>query len=95
MISKKNKNAAIKADIERIEIIKAKKILNATSVEILNLKSTTQTLASNLEQSLLLFISGSRGVTSFTDFSQDDRNSLRSIINNTESLSALFMKEVG
>jgi hypothetical protein len=93
--SKKNKEAAIKADKERVEIVKAMKVLEATSTEITNLKSTTQTLATNLEQSLILFISKTKNVKSFTAFSQDERNLLRAIINNTEGLSALFMKEVG
>jgi hypothetical protein len=93
--SKKNKEAAIKADKERVEIVKAMKVLEATSTEITTLKSTTQTLATNLEQSLILFISKTKNVKSFTAFSQDERNLLRAIINNTEGLSALFMKEVG
>jgi hypothetical protein len=92
--SKKNKEAAIKADKERVEIVKATRVLDATSTEITNLKSSTQTLATNLEQSLISFISKTKNVKSFTVFSQNERNLLRAIINNTESLSALFMKEV-
>ncbi|HGI1702944.1 TPA: hypothetical protein ACJQG5_001725, partial [Streptococcus pyogenes] len=87
--------AAIKADQERIEVVKATKILDGTSIEITALKDSTQKLASNLEQSLIAFISNTKNVKSFIDFSQDERNFLRAIINNTESLSALFMKEVG
>ncbi|MED3789195.1 hypothetical protein P4576_18615 [Peribacillus frigoritolerans] len=93
--SKKNKEAAIKADKERVEIVKSTRVLDATSTEIINLKSSTQSMATKLEQSLISFISNTKHVKSFTDFSQDERNSLRAIINNTESLSALFMKEVG
>lgn len=93
--SKKNKEAAIKADKERVKIVKATKILDATNHEIMNLRHTTQTLAVKLEQSLISFLSLSKNIQSFTDFSQDQRDYLRSIINNTESLSALFMKEVG
>ena len=93
--SKKNKEAAIKADKERVEIVKATKVLDATSIEITNLKSTTQKLATKLEQSLISFTSKTKNVKSFTAFTQDERNLLRTIINNTESLSALFMKEVG
>ncbi|MDA2599396.1 hypothetical protein PDQ40_27600 [Bacillus cereus group sp. Bc061] len=93
--SKKNRDAAIKADQERIEVVKATKILDGTSIEITALKDSTQKLASNLEQSLIAFISNTKNVKSFIDFSQDERNFLRAIINNTESLSALFMKEVG
>ena len=93
--SKKNKVAAIKADKERVEMVKATRVLDATSIEINNLKSTTQMLATKLEQSLISFISNTRNIKSFTAFSQDERNLLRAMINKTESLSALFMKEVG
>lgn len=92
--SKKNKEAAIKADKERVEIVKATRVLDATTTEITNLKSSTQTLASNLEKSLISFINNTKNINSFTAFSQDERHLLRAIINNTESLSALFMKEV-
>ncbi|MGG3569427.1 hypothetical protein ABET11_22520 [Priestia megaterium] len=95
VVSKNNKKAAIKADEERVEIVKSIKILEATSTEISNLKSLTQSLASNIEQSLILFSSNTKHIKSFTEFSQDERNMLRAIINNTESLSKLFMKEVG
>lgn len=93
--NKKNKDAAIKANKERTEIVKATKVLDAASNEIVQLRSTTKMLAQKLEQSLLLFLDETRHVESFTSFSQDERNTLRSIINNTESLSALFMKEIG
>ncbi|MEH7502936.1 hypothetical protein V7152_13160 [Neobacillus drentensis] len=92
--SKKNKEAAIKADKERVEIVKSTKILEATSFEIINLESLTQSLASKLEQSLISFISNTKHVKSFTSFSQDERNLLRAIINNTASLSKLFMKDI-
>ncbi|MED4002644.1 hypothetical protein [Priestia aryabhattai] len=94
-ISKKNKKTAIKVDEERVEIVKSIRILQATSIKINNLKSLTQSLANNLEQDLILFISNTKHVKSFSEFSEDERNKLRAIINNTESLSALFMKEVG
>lgn len=93
--NKKNKEAAINAEKERVEIEKATRILDATSIEINNLKSTTQSLATNLDQSLISFVSKNKQVKSFTEFSQDNRNLLRAIINNTESLSKLFMKEIG
>ncbi|AKP78615.1 hypothetical protein AS52_03654 [Priestia megaterium Q3] len=94
-ISKKNKKTAIKVDEERVEIVKSIRVLQATSIKINNLKSLTQSLANNLEQDLILFISNTKHVKSFTEFSEDERNKLRAIINNTESLSKLFMKEVG
>jgi hypothetical protein len=91
----KNKEAAIKADKERVEIVKATRVLDATSIEITNLKSTTQALATNLEQSLISFTSKTKNIKTFTAFSKDERNLLRAIINNTEGLSALFMKGIG
>ncbi|MCL6604977.1 MAG: hypothetical protein K6T94_19100 [Paenibacillus sp.] len=95
LASKKNKDAAIKADKERVEIVKATRVLEATDAEIVHLKESTQKLATGLEQSLLTFTGTARAIRSFTEFSQDQREVLRAIINNTESLSALFMKEVG
>lgn len=94
-ISKKNKKTAIKADEERVEIVKSVRILEATSTEISKLKSLTQSLANNLELDLILFTSNTKHVKSFTEFSQSERNKLRAIINITESLSKLFMKEIG
>jgi hypothetical protein len=93
--NKKNKEAAIKADKERVDIVKATRVLQATTTEIYELKKTTQKLAEELEQSLLSHISHTKHIKSFTDFSQEERNTLRAIINNTESLSQLFMKEIG
>ncbi|MFJ7971735.1 hypothetical protein [Psychrobacillus sp. NPDC096389] len=93
--NKKNKEAAIKADQERIEVVKATKILDATSLEVTQLTSSTQSLSTNLEQGLLQFTSGVKHIDSYTAFSQEERNMLRSLINSTESLSALFMKEIG
>ncbi|AIQ52137.1 hypothetical protein [Paenibacillus sp. FSL R7-0331] len=95
LANKKNKEAAIKADNERVEIVKATRVLEATNTEIVHLKESTQKLATGLEQSLLTFTGAVRSIRSFTEFSQDQRDVLRAIINNTESLSALFMKEVG
>ena len=93
--SKKNKEAAIKANKERTEVAKATRVLEAASTEIINLKSATQKLTTELDRSLLSFNDNTKEIKSFTDFSQEQRNLLRSIINNTESLSSLFMKEVG
>ncbi|MBP2112770.1 hypothetical protein [Paenibacillus silagei] len=95
LASKKNKDAAIKADKERVEIVKATRVLEATDAEIVHLKESTQKLAIGLEQSLLTFTGTARSIRSYTEFSQDQRDILRAIINNTESMSALFMKEVG
>lgn len=95
LATKKNKEVAIKADKERVEVIKASKILEATSKEITKLNATTETLATNIEQSLISFVSNTRRVKSYPEFSQEEKNLLRALLNNTESLSALFNKEIG
>jgi uncharacterized phage infection (PIP) family protein YhgE len=92
--NKKNKEAAIKADKERVEIVKSTRILEGTTTEIEKLKELTQSLAVKLEQSLISFVSRTKHATTFKSYSQEERDLLRTMINNTESLSALFMKEV-
>lgn len=93
--SKKNKDAAIKADKERIEINKDKRKLQATTLEISKLLDTTKELTTQLNQSILQFVINTKDIKSFLQFSQDQRDEIRTIINNTESLSQLFMKEIG
>jgi len=93
--NKKNKEAAIKADKERVEVVKETKILDATASKITQLNSTTQSLATKLEQSLISFVSSTKHIKSYTSFLKAERDSLRAIINNTQSLSAMFMKELG
>ncbi|MGB6406152.1 MAG: hypothetical protein WBF39_01675 [Planococcus donghaensis] len=95
LATKKNKEVAIKADKERVEVIKASKILEATSKEITKLNASTETLATNIEQTLISFVSNTRRVKSYAEFSQEEKNLLRALLNNTESLSALFNKEIG
>lgn len=93
--NKKNKDAAIKADKERIEINKDKRKLQATTLEISKLLNTTKELTTQLNQSILQFVINTKDIKSFLQFSQDLRDEIRAIINNTESLSQLFMKEIG
>lgn len=95
LATKKNKEVAIKADKERVEVIKASKILEATSIEITKLNASTETLATNIEQSFISFVSQAKRKKSYTDFSDDEKNQLRALLNNTESLSVLFKKEIG
>lgn len=93
--NKKNKEAAIKAESERVEVVKATLVLEATSREISELNNSTESLAVNIEQRLISFVGNTKRINSYTEFSQDEKNLLRALINNTESLSALFMKEIG
>ncbi|WP_033542832.1 hypothetical protein [Planococcus sp. CAU13] len=94
LANKKNKEVAIKADKERVEVIKASKVLDATTAEIIKLNASTETLSTNIEQSLITFVSNTKRVKSYTEFSQEEKELLRALLNNTESLSALFKKEV-
>ncbi|MDN7227343.1 hypothetical protein QWY15_08575 [Planococcus sp. N064] len=95
LANKKNKEAAIKADKERVNVIKAIKVLDATATEITKLNASTERLATNIEQCLISFVSNAKSVKSYTEFSQDEKDLLRALINNTESLSVLFKKEIG
>ncbi|MGK7379117.1 hypothetical protein ACSFXN_14910 [Planococcus sp. 1R117A] len=95
LANKKNKEAAIKADKERVDVIKAIKVLEATATEITKLNASTERLATSIEQSLISFVSNAKSVESYTEFSQDEKDLLRALINNTESLSVLFKKEIG
>lgn len=94
LATKKNKEVAVKADKERVEVIKASKVLEATSEEITKLNASTETLSTNIEQSLISFVSNTKRVKSYTEFSQEEKDLLRALLNNTESLTALFKKEV-
>lgn len=94
LATKKNKEVAIKADKERVEVTKASKVLEATSAEITKLNTSTEALSTNIEQSLISFVSNTKRVKSYTEFSQEEKDLLRALLNNTESLSALFKKEV-
>lgn len=93
--SKKNKEAAIKADKERIDITKERRKIEAVAKEISELNETTKKFSVELHQSILHFVNNAKNIKSFLDFSQEQRDQIRAIINNTESLSALFMKEIG
>ncbi len=93
--NKKNKEAAIKADKERVEILKGIKIQKSITEEVLNLKFTTRKLTLELEQSLITLVGKTNKIKSYTDFSQEGKNQLRALINNTKSLSQLFIKELG
>ncbi|WP_047392764.1 hypothetical protein [Exiguobacterium sp. ZWU0009] len=93
--SKKNKDAAIRADAERIKISVEKKKLQAINHEITELDGATKRLANELYMMFHQFTRGAQDVTSYTSFTSDQKNKLIAIINNAHSLSALFMKEIG
>lgn len=93
--SKKNKEAAIKADKERLEISKEHRKIDAIQYEIVELTSTTKKLMNELYKMITNFTNSAQGITSFQQYSSDQRQELIAIINNTSSLSKLFMKEIG
>lgn len=93
--SKKNKEAAIKADKERLEIAKERLKIDAIQYEIVELTSTTKKLMNELYKMITNFTNAAQDVTSFEQYSTDQKQELIAIINNTSSLSKLFMKEIG
>lgn len=93
--SKKNKEAAIKADKERLEISKEHRKIDAIQYEIVELTSTTKKLMNELYEMITIFTNGAQDITSFEQYSSDQKQELIAIINNTSSLSNLFMKEIG
>ncbi|WP_339195965.1 hypothetical protein MKY27_14330 [Solibacillus sp. FSL R5-0449] len=93
--SKKNKDAAIKADKERLDILKERKKIDAVQYEIVELTSTTKKLTNGLFTAINEFIYSARGITTFSQYTPDQRHELIAIINNTSALSQLFMKEIG
>ncbi|QIC47159.1 hypothetical protein GAG94_08550 [Lysinibacillus sphaericus] len=93
--SKKNKDAAIKADKERLEILKERRKIDAIQYEIVELTSTTKKLMNELYKMITNFTNAAQDITSFEQYSSDQRQELIAIINNTSSLSKLFMKEIG
>lgn len=93
--SKKNKDAAIKADKERLEIVKERRKIDAIQYEIVELTSTTKKLMNELYKMITIFTNSAQEITSFEQYSSDQRQELIAIINNTTSLSKLFMKEIG
>lgn len=93
--SKKNKEAAIKADKERLEIAKERSKIDAIQYEIVVLTSTTKKLMNELYKMITNFTNAAQNITSFDQYSPNQRQELIAIINNTTSLSKLFMKEIG
>lgn len=92
---KKNKELAMKADNERLEIYKELKKLDLLKLEIGELSDITIKLMNELFSSITTFINNSQHITSFEEYSKNQRQQLISIINNTHTLSELFMKEIG
>lgn len=93
--NKKNKEAAIKADAERVKITAERRRLSAIKHEIMSLQGLTKHLSNDLYMVFHQFVQGAQHISSYQDFSSDQKNELMAIINNTQSLSKLFMKEIG
>lgn len=93
--NKKNKDAAIKADKERLAVYKERKKNDAIQFEIVQITTTTEKLMNELYASFTLFTNNAKEIKSFEQYSTDQRQQLIAIINNTLALSKLFMKEIG
>lgn len=93
--SKKNKDAAFKADKERLEIVKERRKIDAIQYDIVQLNSTTKKLMNELYNMIRNFTNAAQDIKSFHQYSSEQRQELIAIINNTNSLSKLFMKEIG
>lgn len=90
----KNKKIAIKADADRLNVIKNAKGLEVIQGEIIHLIDLTTELQNQLYKSLILFINKTKTISSYNEFSLQQRDELRALINNAQSLSKLFMKEI-
>lgn len=93
--NKKNKEAAIKADAERVKITAERRKLSAIKHEIIELQGLTKHLSNDLYMMFHQFVQGAQQITSYQEFSHEQKNQLMAIVNNTQSLSKLFMREIG
>ena len=93
--NKKNKEAAIKAEDERVKLKASRKNLEAVNYNIKRLRQSTKEISKLLNESFVQFVEETRSVTSYEQFTDEHKHELRAIINNTLSLSKLFMEDVG
>lgn len=91
----KNKEAAVRANAERIKINVEKKKLEAIGHEITQLDNLTKRTANELYMMFHQFVRDAQNVTSYHSFDLEQKNKLIAIINNSQSLSKLFMREIG
>lgn len=91
----KNKEAAIKADAERLKLAAEKAKYSVINKEIIELESITRRVANELYKMFYQLLKSSKQINSYNDFSRSKKNTLIAIINNTHSLSTLFLKEIG
>ncbi|WP_404274937.1 hypothetical protein [Exiguobacterium undae] len=91
----KNKEAAVRAKAERIKINVEKKKLLAIGHEITQLDNLTKRTANELYMMFHQFVRDVQHITSYHSFDSEQKNKLIAIINNSQSLSKLFMREIG
>ncbi|OCS91034.1 hypothetical protein [Caryophanon latum] len=94
LTSKKNKEAALKADQERLNVIVERHKLQALQHNIDALNDTTSKLMHALYKDVTTFRERAAHIDSYEAFSLTEREQLLAIVNNTLALSALFMKDV-
>lgn len=91
----KNKETAVRANAERIKINVEKKKLLAIGHEITQLDNLTKRTANELYMMFHQFVRDAQHITSYHSFDSEQKNKLIAIINNSQSLSKLFMREIG
>lgn len=93
--NKKNKDASIKADSERLKIDKETYLLNGFIVELKELQHKTTELSTNLQKKFTEFSNQTSGINSFLSFSHEQQKEIGIIINITNGLSKLINQKIG
>ncbi|GAE34066.1 hypothetical protein [Halalkalibacter akibai] len=91
--NKKNKDLAVQAQNESIEVQKQIAILDAANIEIHELIELNTLHLANIEQQLALLTE--TGPSDYGDFTVEQKQEIGSLVNNTLSLSKLINKKVG
>ncbi|WP_227938286.1 hypothetical protein [Alkalihalobacillus deserti] len=91
--NKKNKDLAVQAQNESIEVQKQIAILDAANIEIRELINLNTLHLANIEQQLALLTE--TAPRDYSDFTVEQKQEIGSLVNNTLSLSKLINKKVG
>jgi hypothetical protein len=91
--NKKNKDLAVKAQKETIEVQKQIAILSASNKEIVELHKLTSTHLKGIKEQLKRLVENAPG--NYTQFTTAQKQEIGSLVNNTLSLSKLINKKVG
>lgn len=94
LVNKKNKNKAIKLEDERVKLKASRKNLEAVNYNIKRLRQSTKEISKLLKESFVQFVEETRLITSYEQFTNEDKDELRMIINLMLSLSTLFTEDI-